>query len=143
MKARPFRPLAYARRVNADEAARTEPAPARRLAWSTAIFAAATGLSRVFGLVREIVARNYFGVQGSINAFEIAFLIPNTIRALFADAALSGAFVPVFGELLEKGNRVRAWRVASTIFWLMLIGLCTLTALFVLLAPWLMSPFPY
>jgi putative peptidoglycan lipid II flippase len=143
VKTRPFRPLAYARRVNADEAARTEPAPARRLAWSTAIFAAATGLSRVFGLVREIVARNYFGVQGSINAFEIAFLIPNTVRALFADAALSGAFVPVFGELLEKGNRARAWRVASTIFWLMLIGLGTLTALFVLLAPWLMSPFPY
>ncbi len=143
MKARPFRPLAYARRVKADEAARTEPAPARRLAWSTAIFAAATGLSRVFGLVREIVARNYFGVQGSINAFEIAFLIPNTVRALVADAALSGAFVPVFGELLEKGNRARAWRVASTLFWLMLIGLGTLTALFVLLAPWLMSPFPY
>jgi putative peptidoglycan lipid II flippase len=143
MKPRPFRPLAYARRVKADEAARTEPAPARRLAWSTAIFAAATGLSRVFGLLREIVARNYFGVQGSINAFEIAFLIPNTVRALVADAALSGAFVPVFGELLEKGNRARAWRVASTLFWLMLIGLGTLTALFILLAPWLMSPFPY
>jgi putative peptidoglycan lipid II flippase len=139
----PFRRLAYARRVKADQAARTEPAPARRLAWSTAIFSAATGLSRIFGLVREIVAKNYFGVQGPINAFEIAFLIPNTVRALVADSALSGAFVPVFGELLEKGNRARAWRVASTLFWLMLAGLGTLTVLFLLLAPWLMAPFPY
>ena len=129
--------------MKAEDAARTDPAPARRLAWSTAIFAAATGLSRIFGLLREIVAKNYFGVRGPINAFEIAFLIPNTVRALVADAALSGAFVPVFGELLEKGDRARAWRVASTLFWLMLIGLGTLTALFVLLAPWLMAPFPY
>ena len=62
-----------------------EPPPPRRLAWSTAIFAGATGLSRILGLVREIVARNYFGVRGPINAFEIAFLIPNTVRALVAD----------------------------------------------------------
>ena len=42
----------------------------RRLAWSTAIFALATGLSRILGLVREIVARYYFGTVGAINAFE-------------------------------------------------------------------------
>ena len=77
----------------------------RRLAWSTAIFSAATGLSRVLGLVREIVAANYFGARGSINAFTIAFQIPNLVRALVADAALSSAFVPVFSELLEKGER--------------------------------------
>jgi len=91
-----------------ERAAPGEPPPPkqpRRLAWSTAIFASATGLSRILGLVREIVARNYFGVQGPINAFEIAFLIPNTVRALVADAALSSAFVPVFSELLEKVKR--------------------------------------
>jgi putative peptidoglycan lipid II flippase len=131
--------------VKAEQVARTEPPrpPRRRLAWSTAIFASATALSRVFGLVREIVAKNYFGVRGPINAFEIAFLIPNTVRALVADSALSGAFVPVFGELLEKGERARAWRVASTLFWLMLLGLGTITLLFIVLAPWLMAPFPY
>jgi putative peptidoglycan lipid II flippase len=117
--------------------------PARRLAWSTAIFAGATGLSRVLGLVREIVARNYFGVRGPINAFEIAFLIPNTVRALVADAALSSAFVPVFSELLEKGERARAWRVASTLFWLIFLGLGGVTLLFIVLAPWIMAPFPY
>ena len=92
--------------------------PVRRLALSTAIFSLATGLSRVLGLVREVVAAYYFGIKGPINAFQVAFLVPNTIRALVADAALSSAFVPVFSELLEKGDRKRAWRVASTLFWL-------------------------
>ena len=98
-----------------------ERANARRLAVSTAIFSGATGLSRLLGLVREIVVANYFGARGSINAFTIAFQIPNLIRALVADAALSSAFVPVFSELLEKGEKARAWRVASTIFWLFLL----------------------
>jgi putative peptidoglycan lipid II flippase len=116
---------------------------ARRLAWSTAIFSLATGLSRILGLIREIVAKNYFGVEGRINAFTVAFQVPNLVRALVADAALSSAFVPVFSELLEKGERGRAWRVASSLFWLLLLGLGGLTALFIVLAPWLMAPFGF
>ena len=115
-------------------------AKARRLALSTAIFSGATGLSRVLGLAREIVAANYFGARGSINAFTVAFQIPNLVRALVADAALSSAFVPVFSELLEKGEKARAWRVASTIFWLFLLIVGGITALFVLAAPVLMPP---
>src|SRR3954470_14192936 len=115
--------------------------PVRRLALSTAIFSLATGLSRVLGLFREVVAKNYFGVNGQVNAFEMAFLVPNLVRALVADAALSSAFVPVFSELIEKGERKRAWRVASSLFWLMLLGLGALTALFMLLAPVLLRPF--
>jgi putative peptidoglycan lipid II flippase len=121
----------------------TRPAelPRRRLAVSTLIFGLATGASRILGLVREIVAATEFGVAGRINAFTVAFQIPNLVRALVADAALSSAFVPVFSELLEKGERKRAWRVASTLFWLMLLGLSALTALFVLVAPLLIRPF--
>jgi hypothetical protein len=66
--------------------------PARRLAVSTAIFGAATGLSRVLGLAREVVASYYFGTTGKINAFTVAFQLPNLVRALVADAALSSAF---------------------------------------------------
>ena len=106
-----------------------------RLARSTAIFSLATGLSRVLGLVRESISAYYFGAGGRINAFTVAFQIPNLVRALVADSALSGAFVPVFSELLEKGERRRAWRVASTLLWLMLLALGGVTALFVLLAP--------
>ena len=118
----------------------TEGAPRRGLARSTAIFSFATAISRVLGLIREVVAKNYFGINGPVNAFELAFLVPNTIRALVADAALSSAFVPVFSELLEKGERKRAWRVASSLFWLTLLGLGAVTAIFVLLAPWIMPP---
>jgi putative peptidoglycan lipid II flippase len=118
--------------------------PARRLAWSTAVFSAATGLSRILGLVREIVVRGFFGVEGAgINAFTVAFQIPNLVRALVADAALSGAFVPVFSELLEKGERARAWRVASSLIWIVLLGLSAITAIFMIAAPWLMSLFGY
>jgi putative peptidoglycan lipid II flippase len=113
----------------------------RRLAWSTAIFSLATGVSRVLGLVREIVAAYYFGAQGKVNAFTVAFQVPNLVRSLVADAALSSAFVPVFSELLEKGERKRAWRVASSLFWLMLLGLGALTALLIVLAPLVIAPF--
>jgi putative peptidoglycan lipid II flippase len=110
---------------------------------SGVIFSIATGLSRLIGLVREIVQAALFGISGPVNAFEIAFLIPNTVRALVADSALSAAFVPVFSDLLVKGERKRAWRVASSLFWLMLLGLGGITALFVVVAPWVMAIFGY
>src|SRR5215468_6856047 len=121
--------------------ARVDERSGRRLARSTAIFSLATGLSRILGLVREVVAAYYFGAAGKINAFTVAFQVPNLVRALVADAALSSAFVPVFSELIEKGDRKRAWRVASTLFWLMLLGLTALTALYILVAPWVIGIF--
>jgi putative peptidoglycan lipid II flippase len=132
--------------VDTPESAELDPAGEpghhqRRLARSTAIFSAATGVSRVLGLFREVVSAYYFGVTGAINAFTVAIQIPNLVRALLADAALSGAFVPVFSDLLEKGERKRAWRVASTLFWLALLGLGAVTAVFILLAPLLLRPF--
>jgi putative peptidoglycan lipid II flippase len=126
------------------EAAAVAPAAApqrRRLAVSTAIFGIATGLSRVLGLVREMFASYYFGAAGRVNAFTVAFQVPNLVRALVADAALSSAFVPVFSDLLERGERRRAWRVASSLFWLMLLGLTALTAVFMLVAPWVIGIF--
>ena len=119
-----------------------EQAPGRRrLARSMLIFSLATALSRVLGLVREMVVAYYFGAAGKINAFTVAFQVPNLVRALVADAALSSAFVPVFSDLIEKGERKRAWRVASSLFWLILLGLTALTALFVLVAPWVIGIF--
>lgn len=112
-----------------------------RVARSTAVFSAATAVSRVLGLAREMVSAYFFGVSGLINAFTVAIQIPNLVRALVADAALSGAFVPVFSELLEKGEKQRAWRVASTLFWLVMLALGGVTALFILLAPLLIRPF--
>jgi putative peptidoglycan lipid II flippase len=134
-----------------ERAAGAEPAPeqpaepesqrGRRLALSTAFFSAATGVSRVAGLVREIVAASYFGVSGAMSAFTIAFQVPNLVRALFADAALQGAFVPIFTELLEKGRRREAFAVASGLFSLLTMVIGSITILFWLLAPYIMPLF--
>jgi putative peptidoglycan lipid II flippase len=122
-------------------AERDSGAAGRRLALSTAFFAFATGLSRIAGLVREIVAASYFGIKGPMSAFTIAFQVPNLVRSLFADAALQAAFVPVFTEQLEKRSRNEAFRVASALLFLIAVALGSVTALFVLIAPLLMPLF--
>jgi putative peptidoglycan lipid II flippase len=105
-----------------------------RVARNTALFSILTAFSRVAGLGREVVAASYFGTSGPASAFTIAFLVPNLIANLFAQAALSAAFVPVFTDLLQQGRRREALRLASTLFWIMLLALGALTAFFVLAA---------
>jgi putative peptidoglycan lipid II flippase len=113
----------------------TEPAPrvgaVSRLARNTVIFSIATGLSRIAGLVREIVASSYFATSGAFSAFTIAFQVPNLVRSLFADAALSAAFVPVFTEMLEKNQKREAIKLASTLFFLILAVLSLITLVFI------------
>jgi putative peptidoglycan lipid II flippase len=112
-----------------------------RLARSTAFFSIATALSRIAGLVREIVAASYFGITAPMSAFTIAFLVPNTVRSLFADAAIQAAFVPVFTEQLERGRRREAFHLASTLIFVVAVVLGAITALFILLAPLVMPIF--
>jgi putative peptidoglycan lipid II flippase len=121
-----------------------EPAPGRqggRIARSTAFFSVATAASRVVGLAREVVAAGYYGVSGPMSAFTTAFQVPNLVRALFADAALQPAFVPVFTDLIGKKQYREAFRLASTLMLLVTMVLGVITAVFVLLAPVLMPLF--
>jgi putative peptidoglycan lipid II flippase len=106
-----------------------------RIARSTAFFSAATALSRIAGLAREVVAAGYYGVAGPISAFTIAFQVPNLVRALFADAALQPAFVPVFTDLVGRRQFKEAFRLASTLLLLITTVLGAITAIFVLAAP--------
>jgi putative peptidoglycan lipid II flippase len=112
-----------------------------RIARSTAFFSIATAASRVAGLGREVVAAGFYGVSGPMSAFTIAFQVPNLIRALFADAALQPAFVPVFTELIGKKEYKDAFRLASTLLLLVTMVLGVITALFVVLAPVVMPIF--
>ncbi len=112
-----------------------------RIARSTAFFSVATAASRVAGLGREIVAAGFYGVSGPMSAFTIAFQLPNLVRALFADAALQPAFVPIFTEQLERRNFREAFRMASTMLLLVILVLSVVTALFVLAAPLLVPLF--
>jgi putative peptidoglycan lipid II flippase len=113
----------------------------RAAARNTAIFSVLTGLSRIAGLVREIVASSYFATSGAFSAFTIAFQLPNVVRSLFADAALGAAFVPVFTELLEHGKRKEAFKLASTLFFLILTVLSAITVLFIAFAGVIMPLF--
>ncbi|MEA2201938.1 MAG: putative peptidoglycan lipid flippase [Solirubrobacteraceae bacterium] len=112
-----------------------------RVARNTAIFSIATGLSRIAGLAREVVAASFFGTRGPASAFTIAFQIPNLVSNLFANAALSAAFVPVFTDLIQQGRRKEAFRLASNLFWILLIVLGAVTAFFILAAGLIMPLF--
>ena len=127
--------------VSATAPDREEPAARGGLGRSTAIFSLWTGASRVMGLVREIIAAALFGTQGAINAFVIAFQVPNLLRSLVADSAISAAFVPVYTKLQEQGRHEDARRLAGALLGLVSIGLGALTLAAVVLAPYFMPFF--
>jgi putative peptidoglycan lipid II flippase len=88
----------------------------------------ATLLSRILGLVREQVIAFLFGAGNATDAFNVAFRIPNLLRNLFAEGAMSASLVPVFTRTrLEEGDQ-RAWRVAGLVFRVLVSFLGILTA---------------
>ena len=77
----------------------------RRLALAAIFLVVATAGSRVLGLVREVIMVSYLGLGDAMGAFTVANKVPNLVRTLLADTALSAAFIPVFSGLLEKERR--------------------------------------
>jgi len=86
-----------------------------RLARSAGVFGLATIASRVLGLVRDQVLAFYFGAGDANDAFRVASRIPNLVRDLFAEGAMSAAFVPTFTKQLAEHGRPRAWQFASSV----------------------------
>ena len=86
-----------------------------RLARSAGLFGLATMASRILGLVREQVVAFYFGAGDATDAFRVAFRIPNLVRDLFAEGAMSAAFVPTFTRELTVAGRDRAWQLAHSV----------------------------
>ncbi len=85
------------------------------LARSASIVSIATMGSRVLGLVREQVFAAFFGAGVANDAFNIAFRIPNMLRDLFAEGALSAAFVSTFSRTLNQKGEREAWRLANLV----------------------------
>jgi len=71
----------------------------------------ATMASRLLGLVREQVLAHAFGASHQMDAFRVAFRVPNLVRDLFAEGAMTAAFVPTFSRTLATGVREAAWRL--------------------------------
>ncbi|MFH1037896.1 MAG: murein biosynthesis integral membrane protein MurJ [PVC group bacterium] len=92
-----------------------------RITRSAGVVGAATLLSRILGMVRDILTASFFGTGLALSAFVVAFTIPNLFRKLLGEGPLTGAFVPVFTEYLEKKGIKEGWRVASIICSLLMI----------------------
>jgi putative peptidoglycan lipid II flippase len=124
----------------------TDEETSRSVTRSAGTVSAAVMVSRVLGLVRETVFARFFGAGFLYDAFVVAFKIPNILRDLFAEGALSAAFVKVFTDYQIKKNEGEAWRLASLIFNLLAVVMSGVTILGILLAPyyvpWLARGFP-
>ena len=86
-----------------------------RLGRAAGLISLATMLSRLLGLVREQLFAALLGAGRMADAFNVAFRIPNLLRDLFAEGALSAAFVPAFKAALKRDGRDGAWRLGNRV----------------------------
>jgi putative peptidoglycan lipid II flippase len=102
-----------------------------------AVIAAGILLSRLLGLVREALKAAYLGASGSIaaDAFNAAFRIPNLLQVLFGEGALSASFIPVYANLLARGEKEKAQRVAGAVLGLLALLTSVIVLLGVLFTP--------
>jgi len=107
----------------------------RALALSAGIVTIATFSGRIFGFIREMVIANKFGASAETDAFLVAFTIPSIIYSLVVMGALSASFIPVFSGLLANDKENEAWRLAYTVFNLLLIVFGFITVVLVVFAP--------
>ena len=101
---------------------------------SSLLFAAGTFLSRVTGLLRDIIVTAFFGAGIMLDAFLIAFRIPNLFREMLAEGALANAFTKVFAELFESDPKRAKQFFADTLLLVTLVGMI-ISVTGILLAP--------
>ncbi len=107
----------------------------RRLLRSTFAVAAPTLLSRVFGFIRDVIQAFYLGTSRSGDAFTIAYVIPNLLRRLTGEGAMTAAFVPVFTEIKKEKPRQELWRFANLFFFDLTLIMALLTVLGIVFSP--------
>jgi putative peptidoglycan lipid II flippase len=121
-------------------AATTEmPATAKRGGAAALMVAAGIFLSRVAGLVRTRVFAHYFGASDTADAFNAAFRIPNFLQNLFGEGVLSASFIPVYANLLARGDEREAGRIAGAVASLLVLVASTLVLVGVITTPYLID----
>ncbi|MEE9912955.1 MAG: murein biosynthesis integral membrane protein MurJ [Deltaproteobacteria bacterium] len=106
-----------------------------KVAKAAGIVGAATMVSRVFGVIRDMVIAGFFGASWMTDAFWVAFRIPNMLRRLLGEGSLTVAFVPVFTEYLQKRTREEALELASNAVTVLAVILAAVSVLGILLSP--------
>lgn len=104
------------------------PSP-RSVLSSAKLIALCTLLSRVTGMLRDMLLAQSFGLQWVQDAFKYGFLIPNLFRRLFGEGALAAVFVPIFTQQLEADGREEAWRLLARVFGLLTLVLSAIIVL--------------
>src|SRR4051794_12186167 len=102
---------------------------------SAGVVSLAVFVSRITGLVREMVMASLFGAGAQFDAFMLGFRIPNLTRDLFAEGALSSAFVPIFTEYLTRRSKEEAARLANLVATAIIIVVGTVCLLGMIFAP--------
>jgi O-antigen/teichoic acid export membrane protein len=110
----------------------------RRTARATLLVIGFVLISRVLGVVRDIVIARLFGQNTVTDVYTQAFRVPDMMYLLMAGGALSAVFVPVFTEYLSGGRETDAWKAFSTTIRLVAIGAAVLVVVLEALAPWVM-----
>lgn len=106
-----------------------------RIARSTGILAMAIGVSRILGFVRDILIARLFGTTLQAQAFVVAFRLPNLLRDLVAEGAVTSAFVPVLSWYRAKGEMEEFWRLSHALLARLVVILCAMGLVGMLAAP--------
>ena len=114
-------------------------APQRVSAKATGVVGIAILCSRLLGLVREVVVASLFGASRNLDAFLTAFRAPNMLRDLFAEGALSTAFVTTFSKKIQTEGDQSAWGLANKIATLTTVFMSIVVLIGVAIAPILVS----
>jgi putative peptidoglycan lipid II flippase len=106
---------------------------------SAAVMGSATFLSRIAGLLREQTFAYLFGAGLWTDAFNVAFRIPNLLRDLFAEGAMSAAFIPTFNSLLQKNGKSKAFKLTNLTFSALLVIVGTITIIGIVASPMIVN----
>ncbi|MCW8858981.1 MAG: murein biosynthesis integral membrane protein MurJ [Deltaproteobacteria bacterium] len=115
----------------------------RQIISATLIMAFATSLSRVAGLVRDIVVARLFGAGMVTDAFFMAFTIPNLLRRFFGEGSLTAAFVPIFSEVFHQRGEKEAQQLANRCVSLLLAVMLIVVVAGVACSPWIVKGIGY
>jgi len=115
----------------------------KKISKATGVMGMATLLSRIAGLVRDMVVAALFGAGFATDAFFTAFTLPNLLRRFFAEGSLTAAFVPTFTEVLHKEGKDEARKVFHICFTLLALVMIAVTLIGILASPWLVQMIGY
>jgi putative peptidoglycan lipid II flippase len=107
----------------------------KNIARAAGVLGAATMLSRIMGMLRDMVVARYFGAGMFSDAFIAAFQIPNMLRRFFAEGALTAAFVPTFSEWYTNKSKEETQALANVCFTALTLVMATITAAGILFSP--------